>query len=40
MKRLNSPNGPIGSFIFLGQTEIGKAQLAKVLASEMLNQKI
>lgn len=32
---LNSPNRPIGSFIFLGQTGVGKTQLAKVLASEI-----
>jgi len=32
---LNSPNKPIGSFIFLGQTGVGKTQLAKVLASEI-----
>ena len=32
---LNAPNRPIGSFIFLGQTGVGKTQLAKVLASEI-----
>ena len=32
---LNPPNKPIGSFIFLGQTGVGKTQLAKVLASEI-----
>jgi ATP-dependent Clp protease ATP-binding subunit ClpC len=32
---LNSPNRPIGSFIFLGQTGVGKTQLAKVLSSEI-----
>ncbi len=29
---LKDPNKPIGSFIFLGQTGVGKTQLAKVLA--------
>ena len=29
---LKDPNKPIGSFIFLGQTGVGKSQLAKVLA--------
>jgi ATP-dependent Clp protease ATP-binding subunit ClpC len=29
---LKDPNRPIGSFIFLGQTGVGKTQLAKVLA--------
>ncbi len=32
---LKNPNKPIGSFIFLGQTGVGKTQLAKVLASEL-----
>jgi len=32
---LKDPNKPIGSFIFLGQTGVGKTQLAKVLASEL-----
>ncbi|MEC7772999.1 MAG: ATP-dependent Clp protease ATP-binding subunit, partial [Bacteroidota bacterium] len=32
---LNPPNKPIGSFIFLGQTGVGKTQLAKVLATEI-----
>jgi len=31
---LKDPNKPIGSFIFLGQTGVGKTQLAKVLARE------
>ena len=31
---LKNPNRPIGSFIFLGQTGVGKTQLAKVLATE------
>ena len=29
---LKDPNRPIGSFIFLGPTGVGKTQLAKVLA--------
>jgi len=29
---LKDPNKPIGSFIFLGQTGVGKTQLAKVIA--------
>ncbi|MFD1015163.1 ATP-dependent Clp protease ATP-binding subunit [Winogradskyella rapida] len=32
---LKDPNKPIGSFIFLGQTGVGKTQLAKVLAREL-----
>ncbi|MBL20237.1 MAG: Clp protease ClpC [Flavobacteriaceae bacterium] len=32
---LKNPKKPIGSFIFLGQTGVGKTQLAKVLASEL-----
>ncbi len=32
---LKDPNKPIGSFIFLGQTGVGKTQLAKVLAKEL-----
>ena len=32
---LKNPNKPIGSFIFLGQTGVGKTQLAKVLAREL-----
>ncbi len=34
---LKDPNKPIGSFIFLGQTGVGKTQLAKVLAEEMFD---
>jgi len=34
---LKSPNKPIGSFIFLGQTGVGKTQLAKVLARELFD---
>ncbi|WP_339810348.1 ATP-dependent Clp protease ATP-binding subunit [Zunongwangia profunda] len=32
---LKDPNKPIGSFIFLGQTGVGKTQLAKVLARQL-----
>jgi len=34
---LKDPNKPIGSFIFLGQTGVGKTQLAKVLAKEIFD---
>jgi ATP-dependent Clp protease ATP-binding subunit ClpC len=34
---LKDPNKPIGSFIFLGQTGVGKTQLTKVLASELFD---
>ncbi|CAI8167149.1 MAG: Negative regulator of genetic competence ClpC/MecB [Bacteroidota bacterium] len=34
---LKNPNKPIGSFIFLGQTGVGKTQLAKVLAHELFD---
>ncbi len=34
---LKDPNKPIGSFIFLGQTGVGKAQLAKILAKELFD---
>ncbi|WP_299520853.1 ATP-dependent Clp protease ATP-binding subunit [Winogradskyella sp.] len=34
---LKDPNKPIGSFIFLGQTGVGKTQLAKVLAHELFD---
>jgi ATP-dependent Clp protease ATP-binding subunit ClpC len=34
---LKDPNKPIGSFIFLGQTGVGKTQLAKVLANELFD---
>ncbi len=34
---LKDPNKPIGSFIFLGQTGVGKTQLAKVLAKQMFD---
>ena len=32
---LKDPNRPIGSFIFIGQTGVGKTQLAKILAREL-----
>ena len=34
---LKDPQKPIGSFIFLGQTGVGKTQLAKVLATELFD---
>ncbi len=34
---LKDPNRPIGSFIFLGQTGVGKTQLAKVLSRELFD---
>lgn len=34
---LKAPDKPIGSFIFLGQTGVGKTQLAKILAKEMFD---
>src|SRR5690606_36554257 len=34
---LKDPNKPIGSFIFLGQTGVGKTQLANVLAKELFD---
>jgi ATP-dependent Clp protease ATP-binding subunit ClpC len=34
---LKDPNKPIGSFIFLGQTGVGKTQLAKVLAQQLFD---
>lgn len=34
---LKDPNKPIGSFIFLGQTGVGKTQLAKVMAKELFD---
>jgi len=36
---LKDPNKPIGSFIFLGATGVGKTQLTKVLAQEMFDSK-
>ncbi len=34
---LKDPDKPIGSFIFLGQTGVGKTQLAKVLAQQLFD---
>ncbi len=34
---LKDPSKPIGSFIFLGQTGVGKTQLAKVLAKTLFD---
>src|SRR5690625_6925347 len=34
---LKDPGRPIGSFIFLGTTGVGKTQLAKVLATELFD---
>ena len=34
---LKDPNKPIGSFIFLGSTGVGKTQLAKVLANQLFD---
>ena len=36
---LKDPNKPIGSFIFLGPTGVGKTQLAKELAQLMFDTK-
>lgn len=34
---LKDPNKPIGSFIFLGQTGVGKTQLAKILSNQLFD---
>jgi len=34
---LKNPKKPIGSFIFLGQTGVGKTQLAKVLTTTLFD---
>ncbi len=34
---LKEPNSPIGSFIFLGQTGVGKTSLAKIFAKELFD---
>ena len=34
---LKDPNKPIGSFIFLGPTGVGKTQLAKILSKELFD---
>jgi len=36
---LKDPNKPIGSFVFLGPTGVGKTQLAKVLAETLFDNK-
>lgn len=36
---LSDPNRPIGSFIFLGPTGVGKTELAKVLAQELFGSR-
>ncbi len=36
---INDPNKPIGSFMFLGPTGVGKTELSKVLAQFMFNDK-
>lgn len=37
---LQDPNRPLGSFLFLGPTGVGKTELAKALAETCLTQKI
>jgi ATP-dependent Clp protease ATP-binding subunit ClpB len=34
---LNRPNGPLGSFMFLGPTGVGKTELAKALANQLFD---
>ncbi len=36
---LKDPNRPIGSFVFLGPTGVGKTQLAKILAEQLFDSK-
>lgn len=36
---LNDPNRPIGAFLFVGPTGVGKTQLAKALAYELFDQE-
>ena len=36
---LSDPNRPIGSFLFLGPTGVGKTELAKALAETMFDQE-
>lgn len=35
----NNPNSPIGSFLFLGTTGVGKTELAKSLANQLFNSR-
>ena len=34
---INNPNKPIGSFLFLGPTGVGKTEIAKTLANYLFN---
>lgn len=36
---LSDPNRPMGAFLFVGPTGVGKTELAKALASELFNQE-
>ncbi|MBT4922356.1 MAG: AAA domain-containing protein [Rickettsiales bacterium] len=36
---LNNPNKPLGSFLFIGPTGVGKTELSKVLAESLFNEK-
>lgn len=36
---LNDPNRPLGAFLFLGPTGVGKTELAKALAEQLFNQE-
>ena len=36
---LSDPNRPMGAFLFLGPTGVGKTELAKALASQLFNQE-
>ena len=36
---LSDPNRPVGAFLFVGPTGVGKTELAKALASELFNQE-